>query len=182
MGLRVLWAQKIYEFLDVGALVGVAGEVPAGLPSCMGEQGVDAGLRPWWVEEELRLAIFERNSGIMIHGDRTVGIPVGRNAQPEEGEVEDIGERGGGQDRKDSAEEDSLQSRAEAEWTADGRFEIGHGDSVYVLGRRQRWRSGLPTARDLFRLRLAVVPTSRKSCEKWGTPRLGQPSSSTRIQ
>ena len=63
--------------LDVGALLGVTLQIPAGDVSCAGEQSVDAGLQLRRIEEEFRLAILLRYRVVASHCDLSEGLAVG---------------------------------------------------------------------------------------------------------
>lgn len=57
----------------------------------MGEQRVDATLRLGWIEDELRLPAFLGDCVVVIHGDGSVGVPVGRDAQAKDQKVDNEG-------------------------------------------------------------------------------------------
>ena len=84
-------------------------QIPARQPSLVGKQCVDACLRLRWIKNELGLPIFLQDRIIVVHGDRSVGVPVGGGADAKDGIVETIGERGRCNYCEDRAEEYSPE-------------------------------------------------------------------------
>ncbi len=56
----------------------------------MGKQRVHASLRPRRIKNELRLSILLQHGIVMIHGHRSVRVPVGRRPHPQSGIVQTI--------------------------------------------------------------------------------------------
>ena len=54
----------------------------------MREQGVDASLRLRRIEDELRLAIFQQDRVVVVHGHRSVRISIRGDADAEHDEVQ----------------------------------------------------------------------------------------------
>jgi len=94
--------------LDVGALLSVALQVPAGLISCVREERVGAGLRLGGIEEEFRLAVLLGDG--VVGGDRDLSerSAVGDEAVAEDGVVDGVGEQGNSQQGREGDEENSL--------------------------------------------------------------------------
>jgi hypothetical protein len=79
--------------LDICALFGVALEVPAGLISGAGKQGIGAGLRLRWIEDEFCFPVFLGYGVVGGDGDLSKGLAVGGEAVAEDDVVDNVGEQ-----------------------------------------------------------------------------------------
>jgi len=76
---------------DVGTLLGVALQIPAGDESGAGEQRVDTGLRLRRIEDELGPAIFLGYRVVAGDGDLSEGLAVGGYTVAENSVVRGVG-------------------------------------------------------------------------------------------
>jgi hypothetical protein len=95
--------------LDVGALLGVTLQIPAGDVSCAREQRVDAGLQLRRIEEEFRLAILLRHRVVAGDRDLAEGLAIRGDAVAEDSVVNGVGEQGQAQRGREADHDDSLQ-------------------------------------------------------------------------
>lgn len=72
---------------DVGALIRMPLQIPAGLHARVWKQRIDAALWRRRVEDELGLAVLLQDGVIVSDHDRTVGIAVCPDSKTEEAEV-----------------------------------------------------------------------------------------------
>ena len=110
--------------LDVCLLHGVAGEIPAGRVACVWEEGVDAGLLCWRIEDQFALAIFMEYRVVVFDAYRAKGLVVGGDAITKDGVVGGVGqcEKNGG--HKERAQRDAPQPGS---FWADSVTGFGHG-------------------------------------------------------
>ncbi len=99
---------------DIGALFGVALEVPAGRESRAGEEGVGAGLLFGRIEEEFSLAVFLCNGIVGGDGDLREGLAVGGNAVAEDGVIENVYQQAEAEQRRCRDGGESLEEAEEA--------------------------------------------------------------------
>jgi hypothetical protein len=95
--------------LDICALFGVALEVPAGLISGAGEEGIGAGLRFRWIEDEFCFAVLLRYGVVGGDGDLSKGSAVGGEAVAEDRVVDGVGQQGQAQKGREGNEDSSLR-------------------------------------------------------------------------
>jgi len=53
----------------------------------MGKERVHAGLRRWWIEDELSLPVLLRNGVEVIHDNRSVRISISRDSRSKHREI-----------------------------------------------------------------------------------------------
>ena len=75
---------------DISPLVGVTAQIPARRGTGVGKQRVDAGFGLGWIENELRFSILLQHRVVVIHHNRSVGIPVRRDADPKHDKVRPV--------------------------------------------------------------------------------------------
>ncbi len=66
------------------------------------------------IKDELRLPVFLEDGIVVVHGYRSVGVPLPGGADAEDGIVQAIGERGRCNHAENCADEDSLQASFQA--------------------------------------------------------------------
>ena len=79
----------------------------------MRKQGVNAGLRLRWIEDELRLPVFLQDSVIVVHGHRPVCIPANCRADAKNRIIQPVRESGGPDHHKNCANENSAQPHSQ---------------------------------------------------------------------
>jgi hypothetical protein len=94
---------------DIGALLGMAPQIPAGRVSGAGKQRADAGLRLGRTEDELGLAIFLEHRVVARDRDLPEGLAIRRYAIAEHSVIHDVGKRGHGQRGGEPDDDESLQ-------------------------------------------------------------------------
>jgi len=74
---------------------------------------VHARLSLWRVEDQLSLTILLQYRVVVIHGHGTVGVPVRRRSDSEDGEVDSIYQSGYAEHGQNDAHEQSSQPLSE---------------------------------------------------------------------
>lgn len=91
----------------------------------MREQSIDAGLRRWRIEDELRLPVLLEHSVVVTHHDRAIGIPTGSQANPKDSEVHAKGQNSGcrtNENRPENDPPDPLPKLLDRELTHEARL------------------------------------------------------------
>jgi hypothetical protein len=101
------------ETLNIRALFGMAGQVPAGLVSRLRKQRMGARLRLGRIEHIFGLATFFADRIVVVHDDRSVRIPIRRHANAKDQEIYPEGERNRGERDKNREDEPSSQSHSQ---------------------------------------------------------------------
>ena len=79
---------------DIGALFGVALQIPARHIACAGKQRVDAGLNLRRIEDKFCLAVLLRHRVVTVDSDLSEGLVIGGETVAEDGVVHGVGEQG----------------------------------------------------------------------------------------
>lgn len=79
-------------------------EIPAGLHPRMWVKRVHTSLRRGRIKDELRLPVLLRDRIVVCHYDRSVGIPIRSDAQPEQTQINCKREDGRTEDKQKQAE------------------------------------------------------------------------------
>ncbi len=94
---------------DIGALLGVALQIPAGLVCGVGKQRVDTGSGLRRIEDELGLATFLRHRVVGHDGDLAEGLAVRRHAVAEQNIIHGVGQSRHSQRGGEPDDDQSLQ-------------------------------------------------------------------------
>jgi len=94
-------------------LLRMAAEIPAGLHAGMGIKRIYAGLRSGRVKDELCLSVFLGNRIVVSHYGRSVRIPIGSHAQPEQSKINCKREGGRSENNQKQAEKYLSKPRPE---------------------------------------------------------------------
>lgn len=98
---------------DVGPLFGMTGQIPTRLISGLREKRVRAGLGLRRIEHVFGLAALFADCEVVIDDDRSIGVPIRRHADAEDGEIDDKSEGNDGQQRENCEDGPSSQAHAE---------------------------------------------------------------------
>jgi hypothetical protein len=99
--------------LNIGPLVRVSAQIPAGQASRVRKQGMHAGLGLRRVEDERCLSVLLQNGVVVVHRNRPVGVPAGRSPYPKDDRVETICQNRRAHDGDGDDDEDSPQLGSE---------------------------------------------------------------------
>jgi hypothetical protein len=85
-------------------------QIPARQSAGVREQGIHASLGLRRIENELSFSVLLQDGIVMIHRHRTIRVPVRRNSNPEDGEIQAKRQDRRAQQTEHGSEENSPQS------------------------------------------------------------------------
>jgi hypothetical protein len=99
--------------LNIRALFGVPAQIPAGLISRLREERMRARLRLRRIEHVFGLAAFFADRIVVIHDNRSVRIPIRRDANAEDQKIDGESQPSGAYQRESAHQKHSSQPDSE---------------------------------------------------------------------